>query len=107
MNLWGPGDQAVRNARGRWSVADAAAAPFQLTIADGAYRVPPGSLHRVAIWRGEKGSLLSPAVGVGVTRDTLTAGPDGTLTIRDQAEALRLTLTPVEAQPEPPVASEE
>jgi hypothetical protein len=65
-------------------------------IADGLYRVLPGSLHRAEWWLAPQPSLAGDLrVGRGKRYQTLTAGSDGRLTIRERFTDELLRLTPV------------
>ncbi|MCC7490968.1 MAG: hypothetical protein IT204_01395 [Fimbriimonadaceae bacterium] len=98
LRLFGDGSRAaVRPADGRWQVLDPTPNDAPLIIGDGAYRITPGSLHRLEMWvfAAAASPELGPGVGTRRVLDTLTADSAGRLVIRRAWEDERLSLTPV------------
>lgn len=113
LTLYGHGEQAVEDA-GTWRIDAPRPSEGILRIADGAYRITPGSQHRLTWWHTKtweaptkplpdnwKFPALPGASSVQtkVRRETLMAGPDGQLVLKEWWQFDRLLLTPVEPPP--------
>jgi hypothetical protein len=108
LEVFGPGERAVRDATGLWRVERPGLGEGILRLADGPYRLRPGSLHRVE-WR-RRVAREHPAgdtvvEGDTVQRSTVTVGPDSQIVIREAFRADRLTITPVAPEPEDPTGA--
>ncbi|NUQ00754.1 MAG: hypothetical protein HUU35_12960 [Armatimonadetes bacterium] len=101
LQVFGSGVAAELDHRGRWRVPRPQATALTLAVRDGVYRVQPGSLHRLELWRryATPAAEPYPEAGIGRTVETLTAGPDGRLVMRHTIDEERLVLTPVAPGP--------
>jgi len=98
LRVFGTGEQARLDLNNRWEVLDPQPCEATLAIEDGLYEVKPGSLHRAEWWIGPHQVLTEgPRVGRVKRYETLTAGPDGRLTIRRRFADELLRLSPVAA----------